>query len=354
MDGWRALQARGLSHLSPPEVEHALLELAANRIEYTATLKDIGDYPRRSPLGSRLPQAAEIEALRRRGGRWRTVTLLDDERALCIASTLFHSAFLLDPLYDTGMLLYGAWHDPAIREDHVRHLAEQAALVVRAGPLLENQAAFLAPDHLPGSWSPRADWRKPRPTADQRQHSGWAMRTGLVLLYWADRLNAAVCTSRPDIIGALDTILGERAAVASIDVSEPSHVADACAARMKSVTDAEHRWTTAWRASRRRRDSTLDEIAVTLMQLAAASSRSSARGAWQLWLAGGSIPEPALLARRVLWGQDPRRQPALPRKRLRRRPLLLLPRRGAQGEASRASAAPIHTPMKPSTLVPST
>src|SRR5947209_14258128 len=95
--GWRALGARGFADLSPPEAEHAILELPTNRAEYVGVLQDIGDYPRRSPIGHRVPDADEVSALQKAAGRWRAVVLLEDERALRSAAGLFSRVFVLDP-----------------------------------------------------------------------------------------------------------------------------------------------------------------------------------------------------------------------------------------------------------------
>src|SRR5215813_2973803 len=100
MSGWRAMSSRGFADLSPPEARHAMLELPTNRAEYVGMLKDMGDYRRRSPIGQRIPDAAEIDALARSAGRWRVVVLLDDERALTTAATVFSHEFVLDPMYD--------------------------------------------------------------------------------------------------------------------------------------------------------------------------------------------------------------------------------------------------------------
>jgi len=45
---------------------------------------------------------------------------------------------------------------------------------------------------------------------------------------------------------------------------------------------------------------------------------------WRLSLGEASVPEPALLFRRVLNGEDPERAPPLPRSTLKRRPLSLV------------------------------
>jgi hypothetical protein len=223
--------ARGLAELSPPEAVHTMLELPTNRAEYVGVLQELGDYPVRSPIGQRVPGDDEVAALTRAAGAWRAIVLLDDERALRSAAGLFSRVFVLDPLYDSGALLYAAWHDPLIRDEHSRRLAEQAGLLVRAGSLLNAGTAVLTPDHLPGSWNPRPGWRKPRPTADTRQLAGWSMRTSLVLLYWADRLGGVVCTARSDVIAALDVVLGPRATSSPLELAEPACIADAQTAR---------------------------------------------------------------------------------------------------------------------------
>src|SRR5207244_2294586 len=150
------------------------------------------------------------------------IGLLEDECALRTAAGLFNRVFVLDPFYDCGALLYAAWHDPTIKDEHSRCLAEQAGLLVRAAPLLNAGTAILAPDHLPGSWNPRPGWRKPRPSDDTRQVAGWWMRTALVLLYWADRLDAVVCTAHPEVAAALKIALGPN----TPDVPEPDRADD--------------------------------------------------------------------------------------------------------------------------------
>ena len=265
--GWRALVARGFAELSPPEAEHAVLELATNRAEYIGLLEAMGDYPARSPIGHRVPTEAEVQALCNPNRGSRAVVPLDDEAALTTVACLFDRALVLDPLYDSGALLYAAWHDPLVNDEHARCLAEHAGLLVRAAPLLNAGVALLAPDHLPGSWNPRPGWRKPRRTDDTRQVAAWWMRTALVLVYWANRLDAIVCTTRVEVVTALDLALTPRTTVGPI----------------------------------------------------------TAPTGWRLALGEASIPEPALLIRRVLNGQDPDRKPRLPRKELRRGPLCLLP-----------------------------
>ena len=323
--GWRAMASRGYAELSPPEAEHAILELPTNRAEYVGVLQDIGDYPARSPIGHRVPTDDEVHALKSSTGRWRAVVLLEDERALRAAACLFSRLFVLDPFYDTGALLYAAWHDPLIKDEHSRRLAEQAGLLVRAAPLLNAGTAVLAPDHLPGSWNPRPGWRKPRLTQDPHQLAGWAIRTSLVLLYWADRLDALVCTARPDMIAALDVALGPRAATCSVDIHEPHRIDDAQVQREASAEHLCQRWREVRRVSRRRARARLYDLAYEMASVAELMRSTQPSGEWRLSLGETSLPEPAMLIRRVLNGQDPDRDPPLPRKKLKRRPLCLVP-----------------------------
>ena len=323
--GWRTMASHGWADLSPPEAEHAILELPTNRAEYVGVLQDIGDYPHRSPIGHRVPNADEVKALQNAAGRWRAVVLLEDERALRSAAGLFSRVFVLDPFYDTGALLYAAWHDPLIKDEHSRRLAQQAGLLVRAGPLLSAGTAILAPDHLPGSWNPRPGWHKPRPTDDKRQLAAWSMRTSLVLLYWADRLDGVVCTTLGDVVVALDVALGSRATSCWLDMPEPPRVDQAQTARDTCVSDISQHWLAIRRLSRRRTRRRLDDVAYALTSLAEALRHATTPHAWRLSLGESSVPDPALLIRRVLNGQDPERQPPLPPRKMKRRPLCLVP-----------------------------
>jgi hypothetical protein len=322
--GWAALGRRGFADLSPPEAEHAILELPTNRADYIGVLQDIGDYPQRSPIGQRIPGDDEVDALLRGAGRWRAITLLDDERALRTAAGLFSRVFALDPFFDSGALLYAAWHDPLIKDEHSRRLAEQAGMLVRAGPLLNAGTAVLAPDHLPGSWNPRPGWRKPRPADDKRQHAAWSMRTSMVLLYWADRLDGVVCSTRQDVIAALEVALGARAASCSLEVAEPARIDEAQSAREAATDMLPKAWSDVRRLSRRRSRAKLDDVAYALTNLAESLTPNGPQS-WRLSLGAPAVPDPALLIRRVLNGQDPEREPALPLKKLKRRPLCLLP-----------------------------
>jgi hypothetical protein len=322
--GWRAFGSRGYGELSPPEAEHAILELPTNRAEYIGVLQDIGDYPARSPIGQRVPSDDDVSALKRVAGRWRAIVLLEDERALRTAAGLFNRTFVLDPFYDCGALLYAAWHDPAIKDEHSRRLAEQAGLLVRAAPLLNAGTAILTPDHLPGSWNPRPGWRKPRPGEDKRQIAAWSVRTSLVLLYWADRLDGVVCAARSDIVAALDLALGARTRSFALDLPEPGRMDAAQAAREAVGADLGQRWASLRRLSQRRARRKLEDVAYALGTLAETLGHASAPRSWRLALGRTSLPDPALLIRRVLNGQDPERDPPLPRTRVRRRPLCLL------------------------------
>src|SRR6266567_4472573 len=301
--GWRAVAARGFADLSPPEAEHAILELPTNRAEYVGVLQDIGDYPARSPIGHRVPGEDEVANLKRSRGLWRAVVLLEDR----------------------GALLYAAWHDPLVKDEHSRRLAEQTGLLVRAAPLLNAATAILTPDHLPGSWNPKPGWRKPRSTEDRRQLAGWSMRSSLVLLYWADRLGGIVCTSRNDVTAALDVALGPGADSISVDVPEPAPIADAQLARDALKGELSELWADLHLVSRRRDRYCLEDAAFVLSGLADSPPQGALKKTWRLSLGERGIPEPAMLIRRILTAQDPEREPPLPRKRLTRRPLCLVP-----------------------------
>jgi hypothetical protein len=326
--GWRVMAARGLADLSPPEAEHSMLELPTNRAEYVSVLQDLGDYPARSPIGPRVPDDAEVAALSRGAGGWRAIVLLEDERALRCAVGLFSRVFVLDALYDCGALLYAAWHDPLIRDEHSRRLAEQAGLLVRIGSLLDAGTAVLTPDHLPGSWNPRPGWRKPRPLADAHQLAAWAMRTSLVMLYWADRLDGVVCTTRGDVIAGLDVALGTRATSTSLRLAEPACIDDARSARVAGLDQLGPRWAAVRRASRRRTRRRLGEVADELSGVSESLAHATNQRAWRLALGETALSDPALLIRRVLNGENPEREPRLPPKRIKRRPLCLLPAQG--------------------------
>jgi hypothetical protein len=319
--GWLALTRHGFADLSPPEAQHALLELPTNRAEYVGVLQDLGDYPARSPIGPRLPTPKEVNSLKRAGGHWKAVALLDDDDATSQAACLFERVFVLDPLYDPGALLYAAWHDPFIRDEHSRRLAEQASRLVRLAPLLNEGAAILAPDHLPGSWSPRPGWRQPRRTDHPRQLAAWSMRAALVLTYWADRLDAVVCATRADVLAGLHVLLEPRPRIAPLELPRAPAVESVAEWRLVNAQGLCRRWTELRRISRRRTPETISTLALAARDV---PLDDSARRAWQLVLGAASVPEPAMLIRRVLNGQDPERTPALPRKRLRRRPLCLL------------------------------
>jgi hypothetical protein len=309
---------RHLDHLSPPEAEHVLLELPAERAAYVGLVAEITGWPDRSPLVRRVPAEDEIAALRNTAGRWRAVTLLDDETALKMAVTLVRRVFVLDPLYDTGDLLYAAWHDPSIKAEHARRLAQQGALLVRAAPVLRDGTAVLAPDHLPGSWDPRPGWRQPRPDADESARQAWALRTGLVLLYWADRLDALVCLTRADVVAMLRHAFGHAETWRIVRLPPPS-------ALDQRRADLAPQWATARRLTRRRALSRLDEMGRAVEQIGCAAVPGSARDEWRLALGRSKLPDPALLLRRVMNGVDPNRTPPLPPTSLRRRPLCLTP-----------------------------
>jgi hypothetical protein len=318
--GWRAMSSRGFADLSPPEAEHAMLELPTNRADYVGVLQDLGDYPARSPIGPRVPSEAEVEALKRGGGAWCSVVLLDDQRAARQAAVLFDRVFVLDPFYDSGALLYAAWHDPYIKDEHSRRLAEQTGWLVRLAPLFNAGTAIMAPEHLPGSWNPRPGWRRPRGNADHRQVAAWAMRTGLTMLYWADRLDAVACTTRPEVIAALEVALGGDTRSLSVEMCDVSGAEEAQSLRDAREPELCERWREMRQVSGRRSRHCVEDVAYVMSGLALAGRPA----VWRLAMGRASVPEPAMLIRRVLNAQDPEREPALPRRRLRRRPLCLL------------------------------
>jgi len=151
------------------------------------------------------------------------------------------------------------------------------------------------------------------------------MRTSLVLLYWADRLDGVVCTTLGDVVVALDVALGARATSCWLDMPEPPRVDEAQAARDSCLGDITQQWLAIRRLSRRRTRRRLDDVAYALTSLAELLSHATAPHAWRLSLGESSVPDPALLIRRVLNGQDPERQPCLPRRKIKRRPLCLVP-----------------------------
>jgi hypothetical protein len=330
---WQAIATHGFADLSPPEAHQALLELPTNRANYVGVLQDLGDYPARSPIGQRRPSEAEIGALARAGGRWRGVVLLDDHAAARQAACAFDHVYVLDPLYDTGALLYAAWHDPFIRDEHSRRLAEQAAGLVRLAPLLNAGTAVLAPDHLPGSWNPRPGWRRPRSTDNPRQVAGWWMRAAMVLLYWADRLQAVVCTTSDAVVAALHIALGRRARFQRVAFGAAPLVEDLPAWRLAHDERLASAWTRMRQITRQRPFRCVDELAVELAKLPLGTADRD----WRLALGETTLPEPAMLIRRVLNGQEPSRLPALPRRRVRRRPLCLL---GSEGLDESAEDGP--------------
>ena len=334
---WRAVFGRGLAELSPPEAAHTLLELPANRPEYVGLLQDMGDWPDRSPIGQRLPADAEVDALDHLAGRWRAVTLLDDERALRISALAFSRTFVLDPLYDNGDLLYAAWHDPAVSAEHAQRLAAQASLLVRAAPLLRSSCAVLTPDHLPGSWDPRPGWRPRLPHPNPSVEAAWWLRTALVLLYWADRLEGVVCTTQPGIVAALRLALGPGADEVPAKLAEAPSIEAAQAAREQALRECRSHWARTRRLSRHRSPRYLRRLGCALERIHPDAEQHTR---WQLMLGPPQLPDPALLIRRVLNAQDPGREPPLPPKPLRRRPLCLVP-------FTTASAAPARRPATP-------
>src|SRR5579859_4444012 len=261
--GWLAISRHGFADLSPPEAQHALLELPTNRAEYVGVLEDLGDYPVRSPIGQRSPSADDVASLKRAGGRWRAVALLDDAPAVSQAACLFETSFVLDPLYDSGALLYAAWHDPFIRDEHSRRLAEHGGRLVALASLLNSGTVVLAPEHLPGSWNPRPGWRVPSRSAPPRQLAAWSMRAALVLVYWADRLDAVACTTRADVLAGLHVLLGTRSRIATLELPQPPAAAGAIAGwREQHAEELCRLWSELRRLSRRRPSDALSALAL--------------------------------------------------------------------------------------------
>jgi hypothetical protein len=316
---WRALAWHGLAQLSPPEAEHALLELPSDRAQYVRLLEDMAEYPARSPIGDRIPSQQEVKSLQAQSrGAWSAVVTLDDERALRLAAVAFQRVFVLDPLYDLGRQLYAAWHDPFVNAEDARRVCSQSSLLVRAAELLTSPGVVLAPDHLPGSWCPRPGWREPRSAADPKPRAAWSLRCALVLVYWADRLGGVACAAREDLATALRlaTCSGEQWVSASM--SEPQSINEAALIRSRQARSIS--WDAARKAAQHRHPACLEEV------VCAWSSDPNADGVpWRLSLARPWLPDPAMLIRRVLAGHDPMHSPALPRVPLRRPPLSLTP-----------------------------
>ena len=96
------------------------------------------------------------------------------------------------------------------------------------------------------------------------------MRTGLVLLYWADRLDGVVCTARGDVVAALDVALGHRATSFALELAEPPRIDAAQIAREAAVAERWPRWAAIRRLSQRRARRQLEDVAFALTSLAEA------------------------------------------------------------------------------------
>jgi hypothetical protein len=144
------------------------------------------------------------------------------------------------------------------------------------------------------------------------------MRAALVLVYWADRLDAVVCSTRPDVLAGLHVLLGSRPRVLALDLAAPPE--DIAQWRERNLAALCELWLELRQLTRRRPLDALTTFGLTCQEL----PLNSATKQWQLLLGSASVPDPAMLIRRVLNGQDPERHPPLPRIRLRRRPLCLL------------------------------
>jgi hypothetical protein len=152
------------------------------------------------------------------------------------------------------------------------------------------------------------------------------MRNALVLLYWADRLDAVVCAARDDVVAALDVALGPGATGCTLEAAEPRRLDAAQADREGCAAHLGPCWRAARRIGRRLRTrAQLEDLACLLSRPTAVLGETNPTRAWRLSLGDPWLPEPAMLLRRVLHGEDPEREPPLARKALNRRPLCLLP-----------------------------
>jgi hypothetical protein len=145
----------------------------------------------------------------------------------------------------------------------------------------------------------------------------------LVLVHWADRLDAVVCATRSDVLAALDVMLGDRAGSVNVEIQEPAHLEHAQAVRSANGAELSELWADLRIVSRRRGPYCLEDLSFVLSGPAEGAPKSALRP-WRFSLGETSVPDPAMLVRRVLNGEDPEREPALPRTRLRRRPLCLV------------------------------
>jgi hypothetical protein len=152
------------------------------------------------------------------------------------------------------------------------------------------------------------------------------MRSALVLLYWADRLDAVVCAARDDVVAALDVALGPGASGCSLEIAEPHRPEAAQAAREAFAPRLCNCWRAARRIGRRRRTrAQVEALADILSSPTPVLAETNPARTWRLSLGDASLPEPAMLLRRVLSGDNPNREPPIPRKQLKRRPLCLVP-----------------------------
>jgi hypothetical protein len=122
------------------------------------------------------------------------------------------------------------------------------------------------------------------------------------------------------VIAALEVALGAGARSIGLQLSEVSGADEAQRLRDERLDDLCLQWREMRRVTRRRGPRCLEDLAFAAGRLAI----DGRAGAWRLVLGEASVPEPSMLIRRVLNSQEPEREPALPRRRLRRRPLCLL------------------------------
>ena len=153
--------------------------------------------------------------------------------------------------------------------------------------------------------------------------SAWALRSAFVLLYWAERLEAVVCTTDQSLSTALRLALAGSCEAASTAVGEQAEIDTADRLRRACIGDLAACWRRARRFMRGRSAAKLTGLACDLTRTARRLEAPHAR--FELLLGPREVPDPAFLIRRVLNGEDPWRDPPLPPKVLQRRPLCLLP-----------------------------
>ena len=318
---WGALADLGLDQLSPPEAERVLYELEAERRRFIALLCQLTRWPARSTLGPRLPEAAEVDALEALPGRWRLLTLPEDDRALRLGGLAFERIFVLDPLYDCGKTLYGAWHRAGVDPRHVHQVGERALALLRAGPLLRSGVAVLAPDQLPRSWDPFPSAPRPDPS-DRGACRAWAMGRALTLIYWADRLDAVIAISQPDVAAAVFDLVRPTHEAAVARLPDLPGLDDVVARRRDARQSLSRLWRNARRRSRARQSAVSPASAMERLWTVVAGAPARE---WTVSLGPETLPMPSTMLLRVRANLDPYDGTAYGAVHLRRPPLCLVP-----------------------------